>query len=70
MLSEVTIIPSNMYSFILLPHTLQHDDQCEGHLKCYQRDGGEEVPGCSGGRDSPSSKYNYNVKRSETLNLK
>lgn len=30
------------------------DSQCAGDLKCFQRDGGMDVPGCSGGRDSHS----------------
>ena len=34
-----------------------NDDQCAGHLKCFQHNGGDEVPGCSGGRDSRSRKF-------------
>jgi hypothetical protein len=32
------------------------DDDCEGNLTCYQRDGGQAVPSCSGGEDSFSGK--------------
>lgn len=34
------------------------DDQCAGDLKCFQREGGQDVPGCSGGRES-TSKTDY-----------
>ena len=27
------------------------DNQCASGLKCFQRDGGEAVPGCEGGED-------------------
>jgi len=33
-----------------------NDDGCSGDLKCFQRDGNEPVPGCSGGEGSDTSK--------------
>ncbi len=35
------------------------DSDCEGELICGQRDAGELVPGCSGGENSQSGKYEY-----------
>ena len=34
-----------------------NDDQCAGHLKCFQCNGRDEVPGFSGGLDSHSRKF-------------
>jgi len=63
-------------SLTLSPCTtlLQNDDQCAGHLKCFQRNGGDEVPGCSGGKDSHSkTDYCYDpsfdVASATTLNV-
>lgn len=33
------------------------DSQCEGGLKCFQRDGREKVPGCSGSTHDDLSKF-------------
>ena len=36
------------------------DSDCQGHLKCFQRDGGEAIPGCPGGlHDKSRTDYCY-----------
>jgi hypothetical protein len=41
------------------------DDDCQGNLQCYQRDGGQVVPSCSGGERSKSGK-DFNNAASQT----
>jgi len=37
------------------------DDDCEGSLECYQRDGGESVPGCEGNSRSKTDFCSENI---------
>jgi len=56
---ELISIGNDGYDIFPLPicrGDCDNDDDCQGALRCFQREGGEEVPGCTG---SPSIPDNY-----------
>jgi hypothetical protein len=47
-----------------------NDTQCKGHLKCFQRQNGEKVPGCAEGSNSPKHyDYCYNPAKAKNEHL-
>ncbi|EEC48151.1 frustulin 5, partial [Phaeodactylum tricornutum CCAP 1055/1] len=46
--------PSSAFPLKICQGDCDKDSDCEGSLKCFMRDGGEAVPGCSGGEDVAS----------------
>jgi hypothetical protein len=50
--------PSSVFPLMACQGDCDVDDDCEGMLECFQRDGGEAVPGCGGG-ELDSSRTDY-----------
>ncbi|EEC42847.1 frustulin 5 [Phaeodactylum tricornutum CCAP 1055/1] len=46
--------PSSAFPLKICQGDCDKDSDCEGSLKCFMRNGGEAVPGCSGGEDVAS----------------
>jgi hypothetical protein len=57
--------PSSRFPLGLCQGDCDRDSDCAGTLRCFQRNGGQDVPGCAGGaKDRSKSDYCYNPNAS------
>lgn len=57
--------PTSSFPLGLCEGDCDRNSDCEGDLVCFQRNPGEEVPGCRGGK-SDTSRSDYCVRKNET----